>query len=132
MTKTNQIFRPVLRWPMTLAKSIFVLLIIAAFLHEQIVEARKHHLEVRVSFFSLTKCLMFVNVKIKSLLQTDDRPYIALSTFGFYTLGHLNVNLSKLVLSSETGNEKVKYFFFFFAIKIYSNFKTQWFIFLIP
>ncbi|TMW52137.1 hypothetical protein DOY81_002772 [Sarcophaga bullata] len=85
MTKTNQMFRPLLRWPMTLAKSIFVLLLIAAFLHEQIVEARKHHLEVR----------------------TDDRPYIALSTFGFYTLGHLNVNLSKLVLSSETGNEKL-------------------------
>ena len=51
MTKTNQMFRQVLRCPMTLAKSIFVLLIIAAFLHEQIVEARKHHLEVRVSYF---------------------------------------------------------------------------------
>lgn len=30
-----------------------------------------------------------------------------MSTFGFYTNGHLNVNLSRLVLSSETGNEKV-------------------------
>lgn len=108
MTKTNQMFRQVLRCPMTLAKSIFVLLIIAAFLHEQIVEARKHHLEVRVSYFFLTYCLMLVNIKIKLFLQADDRPYIALSTFGFYALGHLNVNLSKLVLSSETGNEKVK------------------------
>ncbi|KAM7349519.1 protein GPR107 [Cochliomyia hominivorax] len=85
MTITNKNVKPLMRKPMTLAKSIFVFLIIAAFLPEHLVEARKHHLEVR----------------------TDSRPYIALSTFGFYTNGHLNVNLSKLVLSSETGNEKL-------------------------
>lgn len=49
---TNQLLRPLLRWPMTLAKSIFALLVIAAFLREQIVEARKHHLEVKVSLYS--------------------------------------------------------------------------------
>ncbi|XP_023295204.2 protein GPR107 [Lucilia cuprina] len=87
MTKINKMLTKttLIRKPMTLAKSIFVFLIIAAFLRDHLVEARKHHLEVR----------------------TDDRPYIALSTFGFYTNGHLNVNLSKLVLSSETGNEKL-------------------------
>ncbi|XP_073832072.1 protein GPR107 isoform X1 [Musca autumnalis] len=70
---------------MTLAKSIFLLSIIAAFFHAKLVEGRKHHLEV----------------------QTDSRPYIALSTFGFYTHGHLNVKLSNLALSSETGNENI-------------------------
>ncbi|XP_061395344.1 protein GPR107 [Musca vetustissima] len=83
----RQINRKTCCWwgPMTLAKSIFLLGIIAAFFHAKLVEGRKHHLEV----------------------QTDSRPYIALSTFGFYTHGHLNVKLSNLVLSSEKGDENI-------------------------
>lgn len=49
MTKTTKKnIKPLMRKPMTLAKSIFAFLIIAAFLRDQLVEARKHHLEVRV------------------------------------------------------------------------------------
>ncbi|XP_067639618.1 protein GPR107 [Eurosta solidaginis] len=47
------------------------------------VAARKHHLEVR----------------------NDVRPYIALSTFGFYIDGHLNVQLSKLHIENEDGHD---------------------------
>ncbi|KAH8274227.1 hypothetical protein KR018_009079 [Drosophila ironensis] len=47
------------------------------------VGARKHHLEVR----------------------NDERPYIALSTFGFYTNGHLDVQLSKLTIDDEKSSD---------------------------
>ncbi|XP_017114575.1 protein GPR107 [Drosophila elegans] len=45
--------------------------------------ARKHHLEVR----------------------NDRRQYIALSTFGFYTNGHLDVQLSKLTIDLEQSTD---------------------------
>ncbi|XP_053949655.1 protein GPR107 [Anastrepha ludens] len=48
-----------------------------------VVVARKHHLEV----------------------LDDVRPYIALSTFGFYTDGHLDVQLSKLHIENEDEND---------------------------
>ncbi|KAL9881142.1 protein GPR107 [Glossina fuscipes fuscipes] len=67
----------------TSIKSIFVSLAIAAYFNVIGVHSRKHHLEV----------------------QNDARPYIALSTFGFYTNGHLNVKLSNLFMSEETGDE---------------------------
>ncbi|XP_037937664.1 protein GPR107 [Teleopsis dalmanni] len=64
-------------------KSIFVCLILTVFI-THLAEARKHHLEVR----------------------NDIRPYIALSTFGFYTGGYLDVKLSKLNIDNENPNEK--------------------------
>uniref|UniRef100_A0A1A9X5J6 GOST seven transmembrane domain-containing protein n=1 Tax=Glossina brevipalpis TaxID=37001 RepID=A0A1A9X5J6_9MUSC len=67
----------------TSVKSIFISLAIAAYFNVIGVHSRKHHLEV----------------------QDDARPYIALSTFGFYTNGHLNVKLSNLLISEETGDE---------------------------
>ncbi|ALC49167.1 CG12121 [Drosophila busckii] len=60
-------------------KSIFVCLIFVLLTAQNVVQARKHHLEVR----------------------NDMRPYIALSTFGFYTNGHLDVQLSKLTIDDE-------------------------------
>ncbi|KAH8366948.1 hypothetical protein KR200_006200 [Drosophila serrata] len=61
-------------------KSILVLAVMVALLAAPLsVLARKHHLEVR----------------------NDRRPYIALSTFGFYTNGHLDVQLSKLTIDEE-------------------------------
>ncbi|XP_016986261.1 protein GPR107 [Drosophila rhopaloa] len=61
-------------------KSIVVLAALAALLLAPMqVLARKHHLEVR----------------------NDRRQYIALSTFGFYTNGHLDVQLSKLTIDLE-------------------------------
>lgn len=56
MTKRQKMLKPLMSKTVTLAKSIFVFLIIAVFLRDQLVEARKHHLEVRVSFFSKKKC----------------------------------------------------------------------------
>ncbi|XP_017006127.2 protein GPR107 [Drosophila takahashii] len=61
-------------------KSIVVLAALAALLVAPLaVLGRKHHLEVR----------------------NDQRQYIALSTFGFYTNGHLDVQLSKLTIDEE-------------------------------
>ncbi|XP_034484764.1 protein GPR107 [Drosophila innubila] len=60
-------------------KSIFVALIVALLTAPNVVLSRKHHLEVR----------------------DDMRPYIALSTFGFYTNGHLDVQLSQLTIPEE-------------------------------
>ncbi|XP_017018240.1 protein GPR107 [Drosophila kikkawai] len=61
-------------------KSILVVAVMVALLAAPLaVLARKHHLEVR----------------------NDRRPYIALSTFGFYTNGHLDVQLSKLTIDEE-------------------------------
>ncbi|KAI8033363.1 protein GPR107 [Drosophila gunungcola] len=65
-------------------KSIVVLAALSALLMAppEIV-ARKHHLEVR----------------------NDRRQYIALSTFGFYTNGHLDVQLSKLTIDLEQSTD---------------------------
>ncbi|KAH8418969.1 hypothetical protein KR222_010590 [Zaprionus bogoriensis] len=60
-------------------KSIFVALIATLLTAPDVVLSRKHHLEVR----------------------NDMRPYIALSTFGFYTNGHLDVQLSQLTIDDE-------------------------------
>ncbi|XP_017064056.1 protein GPR107 [Drosophila eugracilis] len=61
-------------------KSIVVLVALVALLSSPLeVLGRKHHLEVR----------------------NDRRQYIALSTFGFYTNGHLDVQLSKLTIDLE-------------------------------
>ncbi|XP_016948739.1 protein GPR107 [Drosophila biarmipes] len=61
-------------------KSIVVLAALAALLTAPLaVLGRKHHLEVR----------------------NDRRQYIALSTFGFYINGHLDVQLSKLTIDEE-------------------------------
>ncbi|XP_070853551.1 protein GPR107 [Drosophila suzukii] len=61
-------------------KSIVVLAALAALLAAPLaVLGRKHHLEVR----------------------NDRRQYIALSTFGFYINGHLDVQLSKLTIDEE-------------------------------
>lgn len=56
------------------------------------------------------KLLMFlilILLRLSFCTQNDARPYIALSTFGFYTNGHLNVKLSNLFISEETGDELV-------------------------
>ncbi|XP_017468863.1 PREDICTED: protein GPR107 [Rhagoletis zephyria] len=58
-------------------------LLILLVLFLALVAARKHHLEVR----------------------HDVRPYIALSTFGFYTDGHLEVHLSKLHIEDVEDND---------------------------
>ncbi|XP_030246307.1 protein GPR107 [Drosophila navojoa] len=60
-------------------KSIFSTLITVLLISPNVVLSRKHHLEVR----------------------NDMRPYIALSTFGFYTNGHLDVQLSQLTVDDE-------------------------------
>ncbi|KAH8414906.1 hypothetical protein KR215_009511 [Drosophila sulfurigaster] len=60
-------------------KSIFVALIAALLTAPHVVLSRKHHVEVR----------------------NDMRPYIALSTFGFYTNGHLDVQLSRLRIADD-------------------------------
>ncbi|KAH8386836.1 hypothetical protein KR093_002843, partial [Drosophila rubida] len=60
-------------------KSIFVALIAALLTAPNVVLSRKHHVEVR----------------------NDMRPYIALSTFGFYTNGHLDVQLSRLTIADD-------------------------------
>ncbi|XP_002133911.2 protein GPR107 [Drosophila pseudoobscura] len=60
-------------------KSIVLLVIVTLLSAPHAVLSRKHHLEVR----------------------NDMRPYIALSTFGFYTNGHLDVQLSKLTIDGE-------------------------------
>ncbi|KAL7742576.1 hypothetical protein ACLKA6_007552 [Drosophila palustris] len=64
-------------------KSIFVALIVALLTAPNVVLSRKHHLEVR----------------------DDMRPYIALSTFGFYTNGHLDVQLSQLAIDEEQSTD---------------------------
>ncbi|KAH8344696.1 hypothetical protein KR067_003837 [Drosophila pandora] len=63
-------------WPVALAVALLCALPLQVF-------ARKHHLEVR----------------------NDERPYIALSTFGFYTNGHLDVQLSKLAIDDERSTD---------------------------
>ncbi|KAH8303967.1 hypothetical protein KR044_007517 [Drosophila immigrans] len=60
-------------------KSIFVALIAVLLTAPNVVLSRKHHVEVR----------------------NDMRPYIALSTFGFYTNGHLDVQLSRLTFADD-------------------------------
>ncbi|EDW82418.1 uncharacterized protein Dwil_GK25796 [Drosophila willistoni] len=65
-------------------KSIVVLAIVILLGHFNVVLGRKHHLEVR----------------------NDMRPYIALSTFGFYTNGHLDVQLSQLTIDDEKETDK--------------------------
>lgn len=40
--------------------------------------------------------------------QNDMRPYIALSTFGFYTNGHLDVQLSQLTVDDEQSTDLVR------------------------
>ncbi|XP_064555741.1 protein GPR107 [Drosophila montana] len=64
-------------------KSIFVTIIAALLIAPNAVFSRKHHLEVR----------------------NDMRPYIALSTFGFYTNGHLDVQLSQLTVDDEQSTD---------------------------
>ncbi|KAH8408871.1 hypothetical protein KR009_002911 [Drosophila setifemur] len=64
-------------------KSIVVLAMVALICAPPEILARKHHLEVR----------------------SDMRPYIALSTFGFYTNGHLDVQLSKLTIDHEMSTD---------------------------
>ncbi|XP_022208625.2 protein GPR107 [Drosophila obscura] len=64
-------------------KSIVLLVIVTLLSAPHAVLSRKHHLEVR----------------------NDMRPYIALSTFGFYTNGHLDVQLSKLTIDGENSGD---------------------------
>ncbi|XP_034671114.1 protein GPR107 [Drosophila subobscura] len=64
-------------------KSIVLLVIVTLSSAPHAVLSRKHHLEVR----------------------NDMRPYIALSTFGFYTNGHLDVQLSKLTIDGENSGD---------------------------
>ncbi|XP_068158710.1 protein GPR107 [Drosophila tropicalis] len=71
-------------WHTLNIKSIVVLAIVILLGHLNVVLGRKHHLEVR----------------------NDMRPYIALSTFGFYTNGHLDVQLSQLTIDDEKETDK--------------------------
>ncbi|XP_017869289.1 PREDICTED: protein GPR107 isoform X1 [Drosophila arizonae] len=64
-------------------KSIFSTIITVLLISPNVVLSRKHHLEVR----------------------NDMRPYIALSTFGFYTNGHLDVQLSQLTVDDEQATD---------------------------
>ncbi|EDW00138.1 protein GPR107 [Drosophila grimshawi] len=64
-------------------KSIFLAVIATLLTAPNAVLTRKHHLEVR----------------------NDMRPYIALSTFGFYTNGHLDVQLSMLTIDDEQSTD---------------------------
>ncbi|XP_030386522.1 protein GPR107 [Scaptodrosophila lebanonensis] len=64
-------------------KSIFIVLLATLLLSPDAVLSRKHHLEVR----------------------NDMRPYIALSTFGFYINGHLDVQLSKFTIDEERSTD---------------------------
>lgn len=94
-------------------KSILVLAVMVMLLAAPLaVLARKHHLEVRVStvFSSTLLCPGAPDSHAVDLStpQNDRRPYIALSTFGFYTNGHLDVQLSKLTIDEEQSTDLVR------------------------
>lgn len=91
-------------------KSIFVALIAALLISPDVVLSRKHHLEVRVRVFLSRRRRLngsHSNVYVICFLQNDMRPYIALSTFGFYTNGHLDVQLNHLTIDDEKSTDMV-------------------------
>lgn len=91
-------------------KSIFVALIAALLTAPDVVLSRKHHLEVRVRGFLCRRRRLtgsHSNACDTFYLQNDMRPYIALSTFGFYTNGHLDVQLNHLTIDDEKSTDVV-------------------------